>query len=282
MTTETPASAETGATSLADILNPAPAGKETSGEAAPHEDPGAAAAQAATGADPSAQPAPKAETQPAPAGNAGEGERRDPRWYREDLQRRERERRALLEENERLRSGQQPAQRQQPRGDVPEFPDPLEDPQGHWSAVQGLVHSATLETRLYFSEGLARQKHGDDLFDEAYAWLDTKRDLQPVFMRQRDPWAAAIAHYQREKIAEEIGDDPNAWRERERERIRAEERERLEAENGQRPSGMTAHQQQQHRAAPPAPASTARSASVGRDASGRFTPTPLGELLGKR
>lgn len=285
MTTETPASAETGATSLTDVLNPAPAGNEPGKEAAPNEDAGAAAAEAASGSEPSAQPAPKAETpphaaQPAPAGNAGDADPandpRAPKWYREHMQKVNRELAQLRAE--RTQTPPQRPQPQQTRG--PALPDPLEDPEGYGEAVLGIANQRIQEfqilTTLNISERFARQQHGSEKFEECKAWLSTRPDIEAWALQQPDPWGAAFTTYNREQLAEEIGDDPNAWRDRERERLRAEI---LAEHQAAPPSGMTS---QPSRAAPPAPASTARSASVGRDASGRFTTTPLGDALGKR
>lgn len=243
---------------------------------------------------PSAQPAPKAEIAapaPAPGGDQQTQQPQGPRWFRDEMAKKERENARLRAENERLAPGR-PAQQPQPRPTPPEIelPNPTEDPVGYAHAVLAIQRQELAQerqqrtqfeyqTRLNTSERFARKEFGNDLFDETFAWLETRHDLQDVFSRQPDPWGAAISHYQRERIAEEIGDDPNAWRERERERIRAE----IQSELADRDQHQPAPQRgSMARTPPPPPASTVRNA-VDRDDRGRFTgPTPMSAILNRQ
>lgn len=286
-TTPAPAaeSAETGATSVAEILSTRNAEPKTpAAEAAPQT------AEAPPAPEPSAQPAPKAETPPAPAAAASpeptpDPSKQGPKWYRDHMAKVNREAAALRQENERLRTSAPQPQRQQHEQRGPAIPDPIEDPQGYHEAITGHFNRQLadfqLQTTLTLSERFARSQHGNETFEETRAWLTTRPDLEDYFTRQPDPWGAAISHFTRERLAEEIGDDPSAYRAK----IEAEIRAKVEAEFQERQgaSGMTAQtQQQQHRAAPPAPASTARSAAP-RDPSGRFTgPAPLGDIFAGR
>ena len=184
-----------------------------------------------------AQPGPKAATPP--AGPAGEGPQSDtttapkePKWYRDHMAQVNRERaseRAELArtraESERLRGqGPRPATGGDPQAQA--LPDPVDDPQGFYDHVQTTFsrrqQEFELKTTLNFSERFARQTHGNEPFEECQAWLSTKPDLADWCVMQLDPWGAAFSQYQRDRLAEEIGDDPNAWREQERARIRAE------------------------------------------------------------
>lgn len=282
--------AATGATSLADVLSPAPAGNEPSGGAAPQVDATQAPAAAAPADPMSAQPAQTAATTPpaspsAPAAPAGEQDPatdpRSPRWFREHMQRVNRERAAERAELDRLRNqgGRPSPQHSQPQG--PELPDPLEDPAGYAQALLGIanqrIQQTQLLTTLTISERFARQQHGNEEFETCKAWLSTRPDIEAWALQQPDPWGAAFTTYGRERLAEEIGEDPNAWREREREKLRAE----ILAEAGAATSQPAMTSAPQPHRAPPAPASTARS-TQSRDPAGRFAPTPLGDLLAKR
>lgn len=247
----------------------------------PQEDPAPAPAPdpiaAAQPAPASAQPAPQAETktEPTPAGQAGE--EKQPRWYREHMAQVNRERAAEKAEIERLRSATPQPQRQASQN----LPDPLEDPAAYADALRSEyrrdLEVFQLRTTLTLSERFARQQHGSEAFEECKAWLSTKPDIEAWAIQQPDPWSAAYTQYQREQLSDEIGDDPNAWREKERQRIRDEIKAELAGEQQQAQHiPATAPQM---RAAPPPPASAVRSAAP-RDPGGRFTgPTPIGAAL---
>lgn len=226
----------------------------------------------ALAAQPSVQaaPTPAKAPEPAPTPAAATPEDKSPRWYREHMAKTNRELASTQAELERLRTAAPRTERPAPQA----LPDPLEDPNAFVERIQGSFETRMqqfqLQTTLTLSERFARQQHGGESFEECKAWLSTKPDIEAWAIQQPDPWNAAFTQYNREKLSEEIGDDPNAWREKERQRIREE----IQAEQ--------AAAQQQHipatpqmRAAPPPPASAVRSAAP-RDGGGRFTgPTPL-------
>lgn len=267
-------------------------------ESEPAASPEPAAPKAAKTSD---QPAPKAETTPpappAPAGQAGDQPDpatapKEPRWYREHMQKVNRELAAQRAEVERLRAGRQPQPQPQGQGQEPEFPDPVDDPAGFARYIRAETvreqQRFQLETKLDLSERFARQSHGSEAFEECQAWLSTKPELADWCVAQPDPWGAAFGQYQRERLAEEIGDDPNAWRERERERIRAELLAETTAGGGDEPRHTPARRSMTPTAPtrdpPPAPASAVRSAAgMERDGRGRFAgPTPIGAILTPR
>jgi hypothetical protein len=299
------ASAETNATPLSDAL----AGADRHQALERHEthrEVGAAAEPPQPRTPPAPNPTPAAAPNPPaapaasggqapPAGHAGEpdpaSDPRAPKWYRDHMARVNRDLAAIRQENERLRTGRQPSPQPQPQPGQPEIPDPLEDPAGYRATIEQQFESRQrqfeLRQTLSFSERFARREHGNEAFEECRAWLSTRPDLADYFVAQEDPWQSAMDYFKRERLAEEIGDDPNAWRERERARIRAE----LEAEMSGGDGGHASHTPARAsmttpaRSAPPPPASSARSSSGGqdRDGRGRFAgPTPLNEVLGKR
>lgn len=194
-----------------------------------------------------------AATDPAPAAPEKDPEPKgDPFWYRKAI---EKERKKRQELERRLEEREQ----HDPRQQAPQFSDP----------VQYLEYTRTVD-RLERSEDRFIDRHGDDTFDEVKAWLSTRSDIEQWAQQQRHPWGAAHEQYQREKLSAEIGDDPNAWRERELAKLR---------EQARREMGGQAAPMVQQRAPIPAPASGQRSAGSrsGPEWSG---PKPIGSILG--
>lgn len=222
---------------------------------------------------PTAKPEPKPAATPAPAAQAEIDPATDPKapkWYRDGLK--EANRRAQEAEARLRTTAPAPVA---PRA-APELPNPAEDPQGYHEAIErgftNRMQRFELETNLRVSAHFARQQHGMEKFEDCKAWLSTKPDIEAWAIQQPDPWAAAFTQFTREQLAEEIGDDPNAWREKERQRLRDEI---LAEQQQERPSAAPPTAPTMQRSAPPAPASTARSAAP-RDEGGRFTgPAPL-------
>ncbi|MDM8352893.1 hypothetical protein [Brevundimonas diminuta] len=127
-----------------------------------------------------------------------------PFWYRKAIEKERKARQALERELSTIRERAPQAQ-----------PQTISDP------IAYVEHVRVLD-RLERSEDSFVDKHGEQTFEEVKDWLTTHPEIEEWAIRQRNPWAAAFQHYQREKLSAEIGDDPNAWREKERERLRAE------------------------------------------------------------
>jgi hypothetical protein len=181
-------------------------------------------------------------------------EAEQPFWYRKRLK----------EIETRAKQAEQRAQELEARQSAPNLPDPRQDPVAHFETMRVM-------DRLERSEDRFVDKHGEQEFDAVKEWLATRPDIEAWAIQQRHPWGSAFQQYQREKLSAEIGDDPNAWREQERARLRAE----ILAEM---PSAPMAPQ----RPNIPQPASGQRSTAP-RGGDGRFAgPTPLGEIIGKR
>lgn len=234
MEDETPvAMAETESAGLAEILDGSPAPAEVQ----------APAPEAAT---PATAPAVTPEAKP---------EAEQPFWYRKQIEKERKERQRLERELEQARQSAPQAQ----------LPDPRQDPVSYFETQRVM-------DRLERSEDRFVDKHGEQELDSVKDWLTTRPDIEAWAIQQRHPWAAAHQQYQREKLSAEIGDDPNAWREQERARLREE----LQAEFAASPPMA------QPRPHIPAPASGQRSAAP-RNSTGQFTgPTPLGDIIAKR
>lgn len=177
-------------------------------------------------------------------------EAEQPFWYRKQIEKERKQRQALERELEQARQAQPQHQ----------LPDPRQDPVSYFETQRVM-------DRLERSEDRFVDKHGEQEFDAVKEWLATRPDIEAWAIQQRHPWGSAFQQYQREKLSAEIGDDPNAWRESERERLRAEILAEL-------PTAPMAPQ----RPNIPTPASGQRSAAP-RGAPAFAGPTPLGDIL---
>jgi hypothetical protein len=173
-----------------------------------------------------------------------------PFWYRKQIEKERKERQRLERELE------------QARKSVPQYelPDARQDPVSYFETQRVI-------DRLERSEDRFIDKHSEQEFDLVKEWLTTRPDIEAWAVQQRHPWGAAYQQYQREKLSTEIGDDPNAWREKERERLRQEILAELPAASMalQRPNL-------------PPPASGQRS-TASRSGPAFAGPTPLGNIL---
>lgn len=210
--------------------------------------------------------APAAATPEPKVDPAAKPEAEQPFWYRKEIEKERKARQAAERRASELE--RQPA----PRAPTGEQDDP--DRPLTRAELNMYRERDALIGRLERSEERFVDKLGEETFEATREWLATRPDIEEWALKQRDPWKSAHSQFQKEKLASEIGEDPNAWREAERERIRQE----LIAEQQQeRPAPQPAAAPQM-RSAPPAPASTARSAAP-RDTSGRFAgPSPIGAL----
>lgn len=130
---------------------------------------------------------------------------------------------ALLDEREKRQALQRrlddfERQRQQ----QPETPPNLQTPEEIAAYVQREAANAAWSARAEFSEGSAREKHGDEIVDAALAWNDAKCAAEKAAhgfspfavqqMRERNPIDWVIRQHKRDALLSEIGDDPEAYR----------------------------------------------------------------------
>jgi len=112
----------------------------------------------------------------------------------------------------------------------PEPVDPYVDPQkfrdqGIQEATSPLVQQLS-GTREYYSRKLAIKEYGQQTVQEAFTWLQTAAangdpKAGPILQRAMnsiDPFEEIVAGYKRDKALSTVGDDPNAWFEKELER----------------------------------------------------------------
>lgn len=217
--------------------------------------------------EPAPAPAPVAEIKIDPAAKP---EAEQPFWYRQEAKKLRQRAENAERELEASRNRPPPQPRQEPQGEPDDPNRPLTR-----AELEFYRNQDALIGRLERSEERFTDKLGEETFEATKEWLATRPDIEEWALKQRDPWKAAHSQFTKEKLAAEIGEDPNAWRDAERERIRQEILAE-QAGQGQQPPAPRAPATM--RAAPPAPASLARSATP-RDDAGRFAgPQPIGAL----
>lgn len=209
-------------------------------------------------AAPAVSEAPKAKAAKTEAPPEAKPENEQPFWYRKEIEKERKARQAAERRAQELetRGGQREPQN---------LPHPGQDPQGFYSHFE----TQRLMDRLERSEDRFIDKHGDAEFEATKDWLATRPDIEEAALKQRHPWGYVHEIYRREKIADEIGNDPDAWREQERQRLRAEWE--AEQEQGYSPQpGMAAQPRL------PTPAAGVRSTAP---RAGYAGPTPLAAAL---
>lgn len=118
-------------------------------------------------------------------------------------------------------------QRQQPQQPQP-APDVLENPEGYQSFISEQVQSATRNAKLDMSEEMARSQYGDEVVEAAFQAFQAVQNpgLYQSLMAAKSPWSEMVKWHKKELLAQEIGNDPEAYKASVEAKVRAE----LEAE----------------------------------------------------
>lgn len=136
------------------------------------------------------------------------------------------DKRRLAEENELIKAElarlrQAPRQVEQPKpAERPARPDPLIDPDGYAAAIRQELREEALNERR--EESLLRAREANQAeFDEAYAAAQKAVDpaLKARMQATRDPGKTLLQWHREQKTRAEVGDDINAFRQREQERL---------------------------------------------------------------
>lgn len=206
---------------------------ETEAEAAPEPEPKETEAEEQTGEeDPGSTPEPEPQKQhdiPVTALLDEREKRQAAQRQLEEYQRRERELQAQLQKL------QQPKQ---------EAPDWYEDPQAAARYQTQTIEQQFQARLMQQSKFLAEREFGQNTVNEAISYFDRNPAASQQFKDHPSPFHAAVEFYQRQKVAEEIGSDPEAYKQKLRDELRAE----LEAE-------LTANPKAKPKAPPPSMAS---------------------------
>ncbi|MGB1215738.1 MAG: hypothetical protein ACPG4X_20375 [Pikeienuella sp.] len=119
----------------------------------------------------------------------------------------------------------------QPAPEPVPLPDVLDDPQGYNNHVADQMAQAVYQQKLDTSKFMAVEKYGQEAVDEAYAYFNDRPAETAAFAAHPSPFHAAVEAYQRNKVATEIGNDPEAFKAKLRAEIMAEINAQRVAEN---------------------------------------------------
>lgn len=230
--------------------------------------------------EPAASTAPETTPQEPPEGEAEHGEATNFRELRKVTETYKRERedyksRAVRAETqaEELRKQIEAAQ----RGPEPRQAPPAQQDIREAMAADPSIRAAVL-TRLDTSEMLLRRELGDDavnsLQEEFTQAMARDPTLQARVLVQRDPYKWAHKHIESLRLQQEIGDDPAAWREK--------QRAAWEAEFASRGNGAAAPQPRVSPAAGMAPSLASARSAAPRSAPAWTGPPSLEQILAGR
>lgn len=155
---------------------------------------------------------------------------------------------------------QQPPAQREP---APEFLDP-EGAQ----YMQQQMAAVTNNMMATMSERFARMQHGDDAVNIALEAAQSTGAIDQ-FRGQDDPWGKLVAWHKTQQVAQEIGPDPAAYRQK----LEAEIRQKIQAE--------MAAKQAQEMAAKSAPSLAGVNGTGGNASPGWQGPTDLNALIGE-
>lgn len=141
---------------------------------------------------------------------------------------------ALLDEREKRQDAQREAQEnarkmreleaqlkqlQQPKQEAPDFFEaPQEAMQFHQTQQEQAFNARMMQQSKFFAE----RDFGAEVVGEAVAFFDQHPQMSQQFMNHPSPFHAAVEFYQKQKLADEIGSDPEAYKARIRAEIEAE------------------------------------------------------------
>jgi hypothetical protein len=116
------------------------------------------------------------------------------------------------------------AQQKTPKGpeQPQQAPDWFTDPEGAARHLQSQFEQQRLWDRGVMSETLAKEKYGNEIVDEAVQAALAAGIARHFYVGSSHPYADVVAWYKKQKVLSEIGDDPDAYRQKLREEVLAE------------------------------------------------------------
>lgn len=113
-----------------------------------------------------------------------------------------------------------------PRPEPAKAPDFYENPEAALQYHVEPIQQALLSTKLESSRFMAEREFGKEVVEAAFAYFNDHPDQSHALLNHPSPFHAAVEEYNKNRVATEIGNDPEAWiakRESElREKIEAE------------------------------------------------------------
>ena len=160
-------------------------------------------------------------------------------------------------------------QQVQPAPQAPEMPDVFVDQEGFVGSLQSQFQDAVKNARADMSQALAESQHGKEAVAEALQALQASGDQTAIAALQDSatPYQELMTWNTRQSFLREVGDDPEAYRAKIAEEVRAQVQAELVA------------QQTQAQAQIKAPSLGAQP-NLGSRSGPAFTPTDLSSILG--
>lgn len=142
----------------------------------------------------------------------------------------ERERRQKAErEAEELRQWRAQIEAKQKAQPAPDF---FTDPDQRLAYERNQFQAQFTALKLQQSRFLAERDFGAEEVKAAYAYFDQHPHLSQQLLEHPSPFHAAVEFYKRQRVAEEIGADPEAWKASQMEAIKEQLRAEIMAELG--------------------------------------------------
>ena len=101
-------------------------------------------------------------------------------------------------------------------------PDVFEDPQGYQKHMQTELRNATTQAKLEMSRFMAEEKFGKEQVDAMVEYYNQHPEKTAAFLNAPSPFHAGMAEYNSARVAQEIGNDPAAFKEKMKAELRAE------------------------------------------------------------
>lgn len=111
---------------------------------------------------------------------------------------------------------------QQPQAAPKAAPDVFDDPAGYASHMQEAVKASVTGTKLEMSRFMAEREFGKEAVDAAYEYFNQHPEQSQELLNHPSPFHAAVETFNRQRVASEIGSDPDAWMAKQREELRKE------------------------------------------------------------
>jgi hypothetical protein len=123
---------------------------------------------------------------------------------------------------------------------APPAPDFFSEPDQRLAYERQQFERALVATKLQQSKFLAERDFGADAVKEAYAYFDANPQYSHQLLDHPSPFHAAVEFYRRQKVAEEIGADPEAWKQKQlatlKEQLKAELLAEMQTQSPVRPA----------------------------------------------
>jgi|GEM_PF-3448417 len=160
-------------------------------------------------------------------------------------------------------------QQKEPEPEPVKPPDMFENPEAYQSFMQSQMQQMIASARADMSQAMVEQEYGKEAVNEALDAVKAQPALARQFMNDAHPYAKLMEWHQSQKVAQEIGPDPAAYREK----LEKELRQKIEAE--------MAAKQAQEMAGKKAPSLAGVNGSGGNTDPGWQGPSDLNALIGE-